>query len=479
MWTLNKPTASLSAAISALVWMAVLLNPFKCFPFFLLPEFVSSVNRYGRQLHLMCWRRLRKKKLQLLALVVFVVFLVHGFRAGNNCVNSLDHRDGHPLDCKLLASYDSSELVLAELSLRRRKCLPPTPDSHLIRTIPCEEFIRERGYEMKALSVEEQDFPLAFSMRMHANVAQAERLLRAIYRPQNVYCIHIDRASSPIIQTAMRSIISCFPNMFMSSLNEEFVYESFSPVEADLQCVRQLLASRVAWKYYLNLAGTEFPLRTNLELVRVLKRLNGTNDIEMDEFPDYLMFRITSHHFVFSRRLYRNWFAWKDPFRHRNVTIYKGNSYNMFSRDFIVWMRSDRIAQELIDWSRDTHSPDETVWATMNGMSGAPGGYTVNSSSHHQTFLTRAVLWGGPDDGNHTCQGAIVHDICVFGYRDLKWLASRQQMLANKFNVNDDPVAYECLEEALRERVRNPEPDHSIDWEFVQKSLDTRQLDGS
>ena len=334
---------------------------------------------------------------------------------------------------------------------------------------------------MKSLSDEERDFPLAFSVRMHGNVAQAERLLRAIYRPQNVYCIHIDRASPPVVQTAMRSIISCFSNMFLSSLNEEFVYETFSPVEADLQCVRQLLASRVAWRYYLNLAGTEFPLRTNLELVRVLKRLNGTNDIEMAEFPDYLKFRITSHHFVFSRRLWRNWFLSKDPFRYRNVTIYKGNSYNMFSRDFIFWMLSDHMTRELIDWSRDTHSPDETVWATMNGMPGAPGGYTVNSSSH-QTFLTRAVLWDTSDDANHTCQGALVHDICVFGYGDLKWLASRQQMLANKFNINDDPIVYECLEQALQERVRNPDPDHSIDWEFIQKSLDTRELrhlDGS
>ena len=33
------------------------------------------------------------------------------------------------------------------------------------------------------------------------------------------------------------------------------------------------------WKYYINLTGQEFPLRTNLELVRIANIFNGSNDI--------------------------------------------------------------------------------------------------------------------------------------------------------------------------------------------------------
>ena len=35
------------------------------------------------------------------------------------------------------------------------------------------------------------------------------------------------------------------------------------------------------WRYYINLAGSAFPLKTNAELVQILKLYNGTNDIEM------------------------------------------------------------------------------------------------------------------------------------------------------------------------------------------------------
>jgi uncharacterized membrane protein HdeD (DUF308 family) len=34
------------------------------------------------------------------------------------------------------------------------------------------------------------------------------------------------------------------------------------------------------WKYFINLTGQEFPLRTNYELVKILKIYNGSNDIE-------------------------------------------------------------------------------------------------------------------------------------------------------------------------------------------------------
>ena len=34
------------------------------------------------------------------------------------------------------------------------------------------------------------------------------------------------------------------------------------------------------WKYYINLASQAFPLKTNAELVKILKTYNGSNHIE-------------------------------------------------------------------------------------------------------------------------------------------------------------------------------------------------------
>ena len=39
---------------------------------------------------------------------------------------------------------------------------------------------------------EAEEFPIAFSILYYKDLVQVERLLRAIYRPNNVYCLHMD-----------------------------------------------------------------------------------------------------------------------------------------------------------------------------------------------------------------------------------------------------------------------------------------------
>ena len=56
----------------------------------------------------------------------------------------------------------------------------------------------------------------------------------------------------------------------------------YSVLEADLNCFRELHSARDRrnWRYLINLTGQEFPLRTHLELVRILSILNGANLME-------------------------------------------------------------------------------------------------------------------------------------------------------------------------------------------------------
>jgi len=68
-----------------------------------------------------------------------------------------------------------------------------------------------------ALSSEEAEFPLAFSIAMFTDVEQTERLLRAIYQPQNHYCIHVDTKSSLLIHRAIAAIARCFDNVWIAT----------------------------------------------------------------------------------------------------------------------------------------------------------------------------------------------------------------------------------------------------------------------
>ena len=145
---------------------------------------------------------------------------------------------------------------------------------------------------MKPYSTEEEEFPLAYAIRIHKNGAQAERLLRVLYHPQNSYCIHIDLKSSRKLHLLFRTITNCFPNVFITSRQENYVYGSISPVTADTQCMKELMQRGSTWKYFMNVAGQEFPLKTNLEMVRIMKKLNGANDIESFPLLDHFYHRV-------------------------------------------------------------------------------------------------------------------------------------------------------------------------------------------
>ena len=125
-----------------------------------------------------------------------------------------------------------------------------------------------------------------------------ERLLRAIYAPQNIYCVHVDKSSAPEIHSAIRAITSCFPNVFITSQIVDVVYAGWPRVQADLNCMADLYNSSTKWKYFINLCGQDFPLKTNLEIVRMLRSLRGDNSLESIKMPNAHRWRVTKVHEV-------------------------------------------------------------------------------------------------------------------------------------------------------------------------------------
>ena len=159
---------------------------------------------------------------------------------------------------------------------------PTFPDSQQIQSQvqDCERFKRSRGYHLEAANEEEANYPIAFNIIIHKDVSQVEKLLRAIYRPQNIYCIHVDAKSTETLISAVKALTNCFPNVFVASKLERIVYAGYSRLQADINCMKDLVRKGHPWKYLLNLAGQAFPLKSNAELVKILKIYNGSNDIE-------------------------------------------------------------------------------------------------------------------------------------------------------------------------------------------------------
>ena len=79
----------------------------------------------------------------------------------------------------------------------------------------------------------------------------------------------------------MLLLASCFPdNVIVPSDPIDVIYGTISQVEAELKCMMELLDFSDQWKYLINLTGEELPLMTNLELVSVLHKMNGSNVLD-------------------------------------------------------------------------------------------------------------------------------------------------------------------------------------------------------
>ena len=157
----------------------------------------------------------------------------------------------------------------------------------------CSKFLSDCRYIRKPVSEEEAKFPISYSILLFKDVEQFERLLRAIYRPQNFYCIHVDKKSEKSVQDAVGAIVECLENAFMAPEQFDVKWGTFTVLAPELSCMTELLKYK-KWKYFINLTGQEFPLKTNWEIIEILKIFNGSNNIEgtIKGFVFHLLFLI-------------------------------------------------------------------------------------------------------------------------------------------------------------------------------------------
>lgn len=352
------------------------------------------------------------------------------------------------INCAAILRGDKTEIVKAQELMKNESRKRIADTDYIKMTANCESFKRNRFYSNYFPSKEEADFPIAYSILLYKDVEQAERLLRAIYTPQNYFCLHVDADSKKEVHDAIQSISNCFNNVFVVSRKEYMVYAGFTRLQADLNCMENLLQRGKDWKYFINLPSQEFPLKTNMEIVKILQIYNGANDIEGLTGNRRLEYRY-KHRFVYKHvndktkpKTFKTNQKKDDP--PYNITVVKGSAYGIFSRDFVDYIINNKIARELLDWYRDVLSPDEYYWATLNYNHhiGTPGSY-YKGKPDNKPWLAAFAGWGGVSP----CHGKFVRGVCVFGVGDLEALSHKHHLFANKFHIDYQPYALDCLEE--------------------------------
>ncbi|KAK3565388.1 hypothetical protein QTP86_007671 [Hemibagrus guttatus] len=363
-------------------------------------------------------------------------------------------------DCNKIIQGDRDELKCAQiqtLTKSFRKITRITDEQYIKQTEDCENFRRTRKYLLFPLSEEEKAFPVAYSIVLHHKTQNFERLLRSIYSPQNFYCIHVDKKAPESTRKAISSIVSCFDNVFLASKTEAVVYASWSRVQADINCMKDLYQVSNHWKYFINLCGQDFPIKTNLEIVRALKALGGANSLETESTPAIKGYRWKKSYQVRNGEIWRtNQDKSPPPF---GLKVFSGNTYIVVSRDFVRYVLENPKAQVLISWINDTYSPDELLWATLQRIPGVPGFLRAHSKFDVTDIysISRLIKWQGHEgavDGLYpACQGIHIHEVCVYGVGDLQWILEQHHLFANKFDTDFDPIAIRCLEKYLRHKA--------------------------
>lgn len=372
------------------------------------------------------------------------------------------HRSHKPqplngINCTAIYEQEPVEIGKS-LEIRRKKIVEVDDRSIVSFTADCKNYIEKRGYNQIFVTDEECSFPIAYSLVVHKNSAMVERILRAIYTPQNIYCIHYDQKSSKDFVTALKNLEKCFPNVFIASKIESVQYAHITRLNADLNCLSDLLSSEVKWKYVINLCGQDFPLKSNYELVNELRKLNGGNMLESSR-PSI----IKKQRFQFQYELKDVSYEYhkmpvktsnaKDPPPH-DIEMFVGSAYFVLTHDFVTYVMNNQLAKDFLQWSADTYSPDEHFWATMARVPGVPG--EIRRSEPDVSDLksrTRLVKWKYLERRLYPqCTGTHRRSVCIYGAAELRWLLEDGHWFANKFDPKVDPVIIKCLEEKLEEK---------------------------
>ena len=159
-------------------------------------------------------------------------------------VKTCANRTGDPSSlCSSLTCHNllyGEDPQLHELALNFTRNLTTTPVSNeqvINETTDCAAFRRRRGFR-DVVDPETADFPIAYNILTHTHANQLIRLLRAIYRPNNLICIHVDTKASEIYRATVDAIVRCFDNIRLASRMETIVWAGYSRLQADINCMK-------------------------------------------------------------------------------------------------------------------------------------------------------------------------------------------------------------------------------------------------
>ena len=359
-------------------------------------------------------------------------------------------------NCDQLRNNDRREVDRVKKAVREWKS--SVTDEKWIQSLNnCSEVVRDFSANFYN-SPEEQSFPLAYILIVYTNPQQVVRLIKALWRPQNLFCVHPDAKQSEEFIGVFRQLSKCLHNVFVPTKLEKVYYQHHSIMDSQINCYEDLMQySPDKWKYVINLCGRELPLKTNREIVRSLKKLRGASAVDsrhsnVKGFLKRDRFTwIAKENYTTGKLYYTNKRLPQTP-----IPIYKSFNFIAVSRPFVNFFLHDEKAIQFRNYLKDVKIPEEEFYASVIHLPGVPGGNPPHRISipiidkyiwMNKNYQTRSNL--------ESCEGRMVHFICIVSVGDLdqifRWGVKRRipTFFFNKYFMEDDHVVMDCMEEWL------------------------------
>jgi hypothetical protein len=281
---------------------------------------------------------------------------------------------------------------------------------------------------------------IAYFLLVHRYPEQFKRLFKAIHDPDNIYLIHVDKNSGPVLRAEIGAFLADYPNAAMLE-SKRALWGGYSLVDAELRGIARLLEMGADWEFFINLSGQDFPLATQTQIRAFLSDNRGKEFIRVlnqaEVRPD-TMGRVLKHVVELKDRIV-------DSLATRlfldGATPYIGNQWKIVSRQFCQFVCHDPSVDRYKSFYRNTFIADEGFFQTVM-MNTAEHGEVVNDD-------LRMIDWV-PD-------GDIKLRPRTFTTADAAALTESSALFARKFDIEEDSRILAILEaHLLASDVANP-----------------------
>ena len=371
---------------------------------------------------------------------------------------------GNPIkrNCEKLRHNSKSEVNKVKSQVASWKKNKPWEHFALrYKEMSCEEIRREFENNFY-VSETEKDFPIAYIFVVYTNAGQVLRLLKTIYRPQNLYCIHPDTKQGQNFASFFKAIAKCLDNVFVVSRPIRVYYGHHSIMDSQLHCMQDLVKyPETRWKYVINLCGREVPVKTNREIVESLQKLKGYTALNLRNLtPNYRNTRFR-YKFRLNRKGHMARTRQRQSKPPKGIKLYKSMNFIAASRAFVQFMVNDPLSKRLQKYLSTVFAPEEHYYSSLYALPRAKGARPPKGLlGRYDMPIVDNFIWVNTKfhfkHARYFCPGRrIVHGICILTTPDLgkiekKAIHSRQPVFFfNKYFLEWDPTPMDCMEERI------------------------------